>query len=119
MPGPLCAPLCVTSSTVVPPATSPTTSVWAKPVAPAAVAAALITLVPKPTGTAAENAPVASAVAVTDWAAALVSVSCDSMVSCAPGVVLPATVVLSPSMVPPPVGEASVTAAVPGAACAT
>ena len=56
MPGPLSSPVgSVTDSTVVPPDTSPTTEVWAYPVAPAGVAAAtVITLVPKPIATGAE-----------------------------------------------------------------
>ena len=80
MPGPLSSLAgSVTSSTVVPPTKSPRTDTCAVPVAvprPAPVlAATVMTFVPKPTGTVAENAPLSSAVAVTTDEAPATSVS--------------------------------------------
>ena len=68
---------------------------WAYPVLrpPAAVADTVITLLPKLTGTVASKEPSAAAVVLVTEAGAPVVVSSEATLTCAPGVVVPVTVV--------------------------
>ena len=81
---------------------------------PAAVAVAVITSSPNPTGTVAENDPSDPAVTEVTVAVAPVVVSADAMSTCAPGAVVPVTVVVAESSVAPEVGAVRLTVSEPG-----
>ena len=81
---------------------------------PAAVAATVIALLPKLTGTVAENDPSAAAVVLVTAAGAPVVVSADATVTAAPGVVVPVTVVEEVASVLPWAGAVMVTGSEPG-----
>ena len=121
MPGPLSSPAgSLTSSTEVPPP-SLLTATCAYPVLrrPCVLAPTVITLLPNPIGTAAENDPSGAAVvAVTADGAPLVA-SSDSMLTRAPGAVVPVTVVDVAASVLPLTGAVMFTVSAPGGPCAT
>src|SRR5262249_54526031 len=81
---------------------------------PFAVAATVIALLPKPTGTVAEKEPSAAAVVLVTEAGVPVVVSADATVTDAPAVVLPVTVVDVTASVLPLAGAVIVTVSAPG-----
>ena len=81
---------------------------------PAALAATVIALLPKLTGTVTENVPSDAAVALATAAGALVVVSSDWTVTAAPGAVVPVTVVVALASVLPAAGAVMVTGSLPG-----
>src|SRR6516165_10656066 len=105
----------VVSSTVVPPP-SLVTLTWPYPVLrpPAAVAETVITLLPKLTGTVAENDPSAAAVVLITEVGAPVVASAVAIVTAAPGAVVPATLVEATASVLPLAGSVMVSGSVPG-----
>jgi hypothetical protein len=74
----------------------------------------VIALLPKLTGTVAENDPSAAAVVVVTEAGAPVVASADSIVTVAPGAVVPVTVVEVAASVLPDAGSVIVTGSEPG-----
>jgi hypothetical protein len=81
---------------------------------PGELAATVIALLPKLTGTVAENDPSDAAVVLATAAEAPVVVSSDCTVTAAPGVVFPVTVVLAAASVLFWAGAVMVTGSVPG-----
>ena len=79
----------------------------------------MITLLPKPTGTVAEKDPSAPAVTLVTAGGAPVVTSAGSMVTDAPGVVVPVTVVEETASVAPCAGGVRVTGSEPGGPCVT
>jgi hypothetical protein len=71
-------------------------------------------LLPKPTGTVAEKDPSSAAVVLVTAAGAPVVVSADAIVTVAPGVVVPVTVVDATASVLPSAGAVMLTGSEPG-----
>jgi hypothetical protein len=82
---------------------------------PFAVAVTVRALLPKLTGTVAEKEPSAAAVVLVTVAAAPIVVSAEAIVTVAPGVVFPVTVVDVTASVLPWAGAVMVTGSTPGA----
>jgi hypothetical protein len=89
---------------------------WAYPVLrpPAAVADTVITLLPKLTGTVAWKEPSDFATVLVTEAGAPVVVSSEATLTCAPGVVVPVTVVDEAARVAPGAGAVMLTLSVAG-----